>query len=90
MANLPAATELDFVVDIPSRFTEYVDAALLRLGVLYPGCRFARTGGAVTARLSAGLSQDQARRAILHALYREKIYSETLAMRHALVAAVTA
>ncbi|RUW68754.1 hypothetical protein [Mesorhizobium sp. M4B.F.Ca.ET.049.02.1.2] len=90
MTKLPDATDVDVVVEIPPQFAKYADAAMLRLQVLYPVCRFAKQGGGISVSSSGGLAADQFRKDVLHAVYREKIYSETLTMRQALVAAVTA
>lgn len=89
MTKLPDATEGEFVVEIPPQFEKYVDAAMLRLQALCPSCRFAWKGGTISIGSSGGIAEDQLRRDILHVVYREKIYVETLVMRQALVAAVT-
>jgi hypothetical protein len=89
-AELTDAVGFDFVVDIPPRFGEYLDAALLRIQVLHPDCQFSRSCGAILVLAPDGHSEDQIRKTVLHAVYREKIYTETFGMRQALVAAVTA
>ncbi|MDX8443864.1 hypothetical protein [Mesorhizobium australafricanum] len=89
MTKFPNATDGEFVVEIPLQFEKYTDAAMLRLQALYPACHLARQGGGVSVSLSAGFSEDQFRKDVLHVVYREKIYAETLVMRQALVAAVT-
>lgn len=83
------AVELDFVVDVPPLFEKYADSAMLRLQALYPACRFSRGDGRISIRKSSELAEDQLRKDVLHAVYREKIYAETLVMRQALVTAVT-
>jgi len=87
--KLSGIAEYEVVVELPPQFTEYIDAALLRLQGLFPRCRFARVANSVAVQLAGGLSEDQIRVAVTHAVYREKIYAETLAMRHSLVSAVT-
>ncbi|CDX52137.1 putative Rhodospirillum photometricum DSM 122 draft genome sequence [Mesorhizobium plurifarium] len=89
MTKLPDATDADFVVEIPPHFEEYADAAMLRLRALYPACRIARQDGEISVRSSGCFAEDQFRKDVLHFVYREKIYSETLTLRQALVAAVT-
>ncbi|CDX11819.1 putative Rhodospirillum photometricum DSM 122 draft genome sequence [Mesorhizobium plurifarium] len=89
MTKLPHATDVDVVVEIPLQFGKYADAAMLRLQVLYPACRIARQDGEISVRSSGCIAEDQFRKDVLHFLYREKIYTETLTMRQALVAAVT-
>ncbi|TPI11148.1 hypothetical protein FJW06_20705 [Mesorhizobium sp. B4-1-3] len=88
MTKLPDATDVDVVVEIPPQFEKYADAAMLRLQVLYPACRIARQDGETAVRSSGCLAEDQFRKDVLHFVYREKIYSETLTLRQALVAAV--
>ncbi|TIS92002.1 hypothetical protein [Mesorhizobium sp.] len=90
MTKLPDATEGELVVEVPPQFEKYTDAAMLRLQALYPACRLARQSGGISLSSSGGVAADQFRKDVLHAVYREKIYSETLTMRQALVAAVTA
>ncbi len=89
-AELTDTIESDFVVDIPPRFQEYLDAVLLRVQAIHSGCQFSRSGCAISVRARDGHSEAQIRKTVLHAVYREKIYAETLGMRQALVAAVTA
>lgn len=89
MGKIPNNSDFELVVRIAPQFTAYADAAILRIQTLYPSCQLAKTDGGIVARLSADHSMDQLRKAILHAVYREKIYTETLPMRQALVSAVT-
>lgn len=90
MAKFSDVTELALVVDIPPQFSDYLDATLLRLQAIVPACRFSKSNGCILARGLTSISEDQLRKTILHTVYREKIYAETLAMRRNLVAAVTA
>lgn len=90
MIKLSDDNESGLVVEIPPRFQEYLDVTLVRLQALFPDCRFCRTDCTISVHGSETHSQDQVRRAILHTIYREKIYAETLGMRRALVEAVTA
>ncbi|TGS14445.1 hypothetical protein EN852_014675 [Mesorhizobium sp. M2E.F.Ca.ET.209.01.1.1] len=89
MTKLQRVTDVDVVAEIPPQFEKYADAAMLRLQLLYPSCRFAREEGAISIAAPSGIARDQLRKDILHIVYREKIYAETLPMRQALVAAVT-
>ncbi|RUW53631.1 hypothetical protein EOA32_08590 [Mesorhizobium sp. M1A.F.Ca.ET.072.01.1.1] len=89
MAKLANAAEFEVVVQIPPRFDKYVDAAMLRIQSLYPACRLSRIDGAISIGSSGSVTEDHLRGTVLHALYREKIYAETLSMRQALFRAVT-
>ncbi|MDX8518181.1 hypothetical protein RFM23_17655 [Mesorhizobium abyssinicae] len=89
MTKLPNAAQFEVVVQVPPQFDKYVDSAMLRLQSLYPTCRLATIDGAISIGSSGSLAEDQLRRAVLHTLYREKIYAETLSMRQALFRAVT-
>ncbi|AMY01611.1 hypothetical protein AB0V79_03955 [Mesorhizobium ciceri] len=88
MTKFSNTTECECVVKIPPQFEKYADAAMLRLQALYPNCRLEWKGGTISIGSSAGI-EDQLRKDILYAVYREKIYAETLSTREALVAAVT-
>ena len=86
---MPAAPKARLLVTIPASFGPYVDAALVRLRTLHPGLRFLRRKEAIAIEsegrgLEAGIEAD-----VLHAVYREKIYAESLEMRRSLVAAMT-
>lgn len=81
---------LEFVVDIPPRLRGYLDITLVRLQIIFPECRFSEADCAILVRGPKGPSEDLLRKAVLHTIYREKIYAETRGMRQALVEAVTA
>jgi hypothetical protein len=85
------ASDLERVtVEIPQNFRSFVDGALLRLQAQYPSLRFLATAtGIEVASFPAG-EFDDLRKNILHAVYRERIYVETLPLRKALIGAVTA
>ncbi|MEI9425694.1 hypothetical protein O7A70_31705 [Mesorhizobium sp. Cs1299R1N1] len=88
MTKLLKLNDADFVVEIPPQFEKYVDTAMLRLQVLYPACRLTREGNAISIGPSDSVAEDQLRRDVLHTIFREKVYAETLVMRQALVTAV--
>lgn len=90
MTRLSNETELELVVDIPPQFNDYLDATLIRLQAIVPECRFSQSNGCILARGLTNISPDRLRTTILHTIYREKIYAETLGIRRDLVAAVTA
>lgn len=87
--KLPKADELDLVVDVSPQFAKHANSAMLRLQALHPACRFTWHEGRISIRGSSDLTEEQFRKDVLHAVYREKIYAETLPMRQALIAAVT-
>jgi len=90
MAKLSDDCVSELVVDIPPGFQDYLDGTLVRLQTLFPSFRFSKTEGAIMVIGPDSVTEDQLRRSILHTIYREKIYVETLGMRQALVEAVTA
>ncbi|WP_133865708.1 hypothetical protein [Azorhizobium sp. AG788] len=77
------------IVEVPSNFDGVVERSVLRLEARFPAIRFERrpqgifVSGAVDEAAILGL-----RSAVLHTLYRERIYLETLPMREALLSAV--
>lgn len=87
---MPNDASLNVVVDIPPQFADYLDVALVRLQAILPDCQLAKVGRAISVHVPESLSREQVRRTILHTVYREKIYAETLPMRYALVEAVIA
>lgn len=75
-------------VRVPQRFEEYVDAAIVRFEGQYPGVRILPAAEGVVLEGESTQQQAELRSDFLHALYREKIYAETLSMRQALMKAV--
>jgi len=76
-------------IEVPEIYANYVDAALLRLGSLYPEFVFHRCDNDILIEGVCGQLLTNVRRDVLHTVYREKIYTETLSMRRALVETVT-
>ncbi|GLS29394.1 hypothetical protein GCM10007937_11020 [Mesorhizobium albiziae] len=76
-------------VEIAEAFHPYMDAAVLRLQSQHPYASFDIADHGIVVTDSAGIGDIEIRKAVLHAVYRERIYAETLSMRLALVAAVT-
>lgn len=77
------------LIEIPPELIKPAEAAIVRLGYLYPSLNFqlADEGIRVAGALPADIST--LRKDALHAVYREKIYAETLAMRTAFISAMT-
>jgi hypothetical protein len=90
MATIPNSTKRELVVELPSQLQVHLDMALVRLQAIFIGCEFTRMACTISARLPDIVSEDDLRKAILHTVYREKIYAETLSMRQALVETLTA
>lgn len=74
----------DFVIDIPSKFESFLDTAILRFQYLYPELELAIIGLRVNIRTPQPHSLSSLKKELLHLLYKEKIYSETLEIRKAL------
>lgn len=74
-------------IGIPALFSTYVEAAIVRLQIHYPSLSFDAHESGIAV---SGNIPDHAalRSAVLHIVYREKIYAETLVMRQGLLAAV--
>lgn len=73
-----------FSVPIDDSFAQYVQAAILRLGYLRPELQFGFTDNKINVTSDQALpktEQARIRKDILHQLYRERIYSETLSIR---------
>jgi hypothetical protein len=67
----------------------YVEPALARVRYLYPSFEFVFEAGAIEINGGLGAATAPVIREVQYALYREKIYAETLPLRRALIEAVT-
>ncbi|MBN8918193.1 MAG: hypothetical protein J0I31_21590 [Rhizobiales bacterium] len=76
------------IVEVPESLWMHVDAALVRLQAQFPTAVFRRCNQGIATDLSGTASTVGPRSAVMHAIYREKIYAETLPMREALLFAV--
>jgi len=68
-------------IEIPEEFGKFMPAAIVRLSYLYPGGEFTSADGAVVVALQTGEQADEIKREVMHQIYRERIYSETLSVR---------
>jgi hypothetical protein len=84
-----AKTESVFLIAVPQSFSAFVDGALLRIQSKYPSLRFCALGSDIGVSNLPKNEKDRVRKDVLYALYREKIYVETLPLRKALIYAVT-
>ena len=71
-------------IDIPSSLAGFIDAALIRLQSQVPEIVFERTPAGIQLD-SGNLAPEHLRSAVLHAVYREKSYAETLPLREELL-----
>ena len=67
----------------------HAELATARLGYLYPKMTFSHKAGTIVVSNDTEIHEIKIRRDVLYALYREKIYAETLSMRQSLVAMVS-
>ncbi|TGS85763.1 hypothetical protein EN817_20865 [Mesorhizobium sp. M3A.F.Ca.ET.174.01.1.1] len=76
-------------IEIPPTLHRFVDGALLRLQSQYPNLDFRASSTGVQVAPAAALDLNDLRKQISYAVYREKIYVETLPLRRSLIEAVT-
>jgi hypothetical protein len=76
-------------IDIPYTLHRFVDGALLRLQSQYPNLDFRASSTGIEVASTAALDLSDLRKQISYAVYREKIYVETLPLRRSLIEAVT-
>ena len=76
-------------IPISRELITYAETVIVRLGYLYPKLQFDITDGGIEAVGDGIVDTETLRRDVQYALYREKIYAETLELRIALVKAVT-
>jgi hypothetical protein len=76
-------------VDVPEAFDAYLDMAIARFQVLHPTVQVERCHPAIRISEVGSLGTSGAQRELLHLLYRERIYAETLPMRRSLLRALT-
>jgi hypothetical protein len=82
--------QVSFTVDVDPQFWAFIPAALLRLGSQHSGLAFQSVReGAIRVQGESETGETVIAKSVEHCIYREKIYSETLTMRRALVSAVT-
>lgn len=80
---MPPTSVLEISVD--PEFQEFIPAALLRLGYLYPELDFAalQQGVVISGDLSR-IDRTRIRREVHYQVYSEKIFQQTLPMRQSL------
>lgn len=80
----------EFVIPISEVLHPYGELAVIRLGYRFPKITFSYQAHTVLVSSETEIDQEKIRRDVLYAVYREKIYAETLAMRQSLVTMVSA
>lgn len=75
-------------VTVPPTLQPYVGPLLARLGYLYPEAQFSQINDVLVVTQPSGGSISH--REMMHQLYREKIYQETLTMREHMYRAILA
>lgn len=76
------------VVEFPTAFRGAIDAAIVRLSYRYPSWSLEAVGDGI-AVIAPDTSGELIRREVAYAVYRERIFTETLQMRRDLLDAVT-
>lgn len=74
-------TTTSLKIDIPEEFGKFVPAAIVRLTYLYPDYEFSDGDGSVFVTVNDDEQSDELKREVMHQIYRERIYSETLSVR---------
>jgi len=77
------------LIPVEESFRPYADAALTRLRYLYPAVTFTLDENGIKVEGDPAALTDALAREANYALYRDKIYAETLPMRRALIETVT-
>ncbi|MCI5073977.1 hypothetical protein [Oricola sp.] len=76
-------------VVIPALLKKYAELAIARLGYLYPAARFTLCDNCIEVSGEFDVAEETIAKEINYALYRERIFAETLSMRQDLISAVT-
>lgn len=74
--------------DVPDIFVPYVDSALTRLTYLHEGIGFIFEDGFIWAKAAGEIESVELKSDIAHALYREKIFQESMPMRKSVYAKI--
>lgn len=72
-------------LDFNQTSSPYIQSALTRLGYLHPSWRLKISDMTITATIPTAESPDTVLREIRYAIYREKIFAETMDMRRDLL-----
>lgn len=75
-------------VEVSKCFEPFLPAAMLRLQAMFPEADIGINGTEISV-VGSSWPSHEVRKAVLHIIYREKIYAETLPARTAFIQAVT-
>lgn len=82
---VPAEESWHLEIQVPQPLRRHAEMAIVRLGYLYPRHEFSVEDGVLHVRGHGDADPATIRREVLHAVYREKIYDETLPLRQTLL-----
>jgi hypothetical protein len=68
-------------IAVPEGFDKHIPASIVRLTYLYPSCEFTAQNNEVIVRMKNDGLSEEIKREVMHQIYRERIYSETLSIR---------
>ena len=74
----------DIVINIPLKFERFLETAILRFQYLFPELEVSLCGLQVNIKINGTQSSSDLKKELLHLIYKERIYSETLEIRTAL------
>ena len=77
-------TEVKLNLDIPESFSSFIGPACVRLGYLFSNLEFSPKERGIVVSWSKSEnspSEQEIRKQVMHQLYRERIFSETLPIR---------
>lgn len=78
----------DILINVPEKFGKFIDAALMRFGYLYPDVPIKLKDGEIFIT-SNEIEFFKLKQEILHLIYKEKIYEETLEIRKSIYKSIS-
>lgn len=76
----------NFDVSIDQEFQPFIPAALQRLAYIYPALEFSPTERGVSVNGKSEVDFVKLKREVTYQIYRERVFQQTLPMRHSLYA----
>lgn len=77
---------MQYIIDIPPAFHAYADSTLARIQVAHPNFNIELNGKVFICQIDKSLNNEGwCKKIILHTLYKEKIYHETLPIRRIVI-----